>query len=65
MSQKLQKLQGFCLLAKNTGDKHRKNLKNKKSNKNQDLKTEEVKKGFAMSANFAKIAKVTRIFHAM
>ena len=51
------------MLAKNTRDKYR---KNKKSNKNQDLETEEVKKGFAMSANFAiKIAKVTRIFHAM
>ena len=37
MSQKLQKLQGFCLLAKNTGDKYRKNRKNNKSNKNQDL----------------------------
>ena len=52
----------FFLLAKHTRDKYR---KNKKSNKNQDLETEEVKKGFAMSANFAKIAKVTRIFHAM
>ena len=50
------------MLAKNTRDKYR---KNKKSNKNQDLETEEVKKGFAMSANFAKMAKVTRIFHAM
>ena len=64
MSQKLQKLQGFCLLAKNTGDKYRKNLKNKKSNKNQYLETEEAEKGPEMSANIAKIAKVTRIFHA-
>ena len=61
MSQKLQKLQGFCLLAKNTGDKYRKNLKNKKSNKNQDLETEEAEKGPEISA---KIAKVTRIFQA-
>ena len=47
----------FFLLAKNTRDKYR---KNKKSNKNQDLETEEAKMGPEMSAN---IAKVTRIFH--
>ena len=54
----------FFLLAKNTRDKYRKNRKNNKSNKNQDLETEEAKKGPEMSANIAKIAKVTRISHA-
>ena len=52
----------FFLLAKNTRDKYRKNRKNKKSNMNQDLETEEAKKGPEMSPNIAKIAKVTRIF---
>ena len=47
------------MLAKNTRDKYR---KNKKSNKNQDLETEEAKKGPKMSANIAKIVKETRIF---
>ena len=51
----------FFLLGKNTRDKYR---KNNKSNKNQDLETEEAKKGPEMSANIAKIAKVTRIFPA-
>ena len=50
----------FFLLAKNTRDKYR---KNKKSNENQDLEKEEAKKGPEMSANIAKIEKVTRIFH--
>ena len=39
-----------------------KNSKNNKFNKILHLKRERVKKGFEMSANFAKIAKVTRIF---
>ena len=39
-----------------------KNRKNNKSNKNQDLVTEEAKKGPEMSANIAKIAKVTSMF---
>ena len=39
--------------------KYRKNCKNNKSNKNQDLEREEAKKGPETSA---KIAKVTRIF---
>ena len=43
---------------------YRKNRKNNKSNKNQDLKREETKKGPEMCPNIAKIAKVTRIFHA-
>ena len=49
------------MVAENTHDKYRKNYK---SNKNQDLEREEAKKGPEMSANIAKIAKVTRIFHA-
>ena len=47
------------MLAENTRDKYR---KNNKSKKNQDLETEEAKKGPEMSANIAKIEKVTRIF---
>ena len=46
------------MLAENTRDKYR---KNNKSNNNQDLEREEAKKGPEMSA---KIAKVTRFFHA-
>ena len=42
-----------------------KNSKNNKFNEILHLEREKVKKGFEMSANFAKIAKVTRIFHAM
>ena len=49
------------MLAENTRDKYR---KNNKSKKNQDLETEEPNKGPEMSANIAKLAKVTRIFHA-
>ena len=52
------------MLAKNTHDKYRKNNKNDKSNKNQNLVTKEAKKGPEMSANIAKIAQVTRFFHA-
>ena len=48
------------LAFKNTRDKY---LKNKKSNKNQDLETEEAKRGSKMSTNIAKISKATRIFH--
>ena len=47
------------MLAKNTRDKYR---KNNKCNKIPDLEKEEAKKGPEMSANIAKIAKVTRIF---
>ena len=39
-----------------------KNSKNNKFHKILHLEREKVKKGFEMSANFAKIAKVTRIF---
>ena len=49
------------MLAKNTHDKYR---KNNKFNKILDLEKEETKKGPEMSANIAKIAKVTRIFLA-
>ena len=49
------------MLAKNTRDKYR---KNNKCNKILELKREEVKKDSQMCANIAKIAKVTRIFHA-
>ena len=38
--------------------------KNNKSNKNQDLERGEAKKGPEMSANIAKMAKVTRVFLA-
>ena len=49
------------MLAKNTHDKYRKNTK---CNKIPDLQRKKAKKGPEMSANVAKIAKVTRIFHA-
>ena len=49
------------MLAKNTSDKYRKNYR---FNEILDLEKEETKKGPEMSANIAKIAKVTRIFHA-
>ena len=51
--------------AKNTRDKYRKNRKNNKFNKILDLAKEEIKKGPEMSANIAKVAKVTRIFLAI
>ena len=44
--------------------KYRKNRRNNKSNKNQDLGKKEAKKGPEMSANIAKIANITRIFLA-
>ena len=49
------------MLAKNTHDKYR---KNNKCNNIQVLDSKEAKKGPEMSANIAKIAKVTRIFLA-
>ena len=52
------------MLAKDIHDKYRKNGKNNESNKNQDLKKAEAKKGPEMSANIAKIEKVTGIFLA-
>ena len=52
------------MLAENIHDKYRKYRKNNKSNKNQNLVTKEVTKGPEMSPKIAKMAKVTRIFHA-
>ena len=43
-------------------NKYGKNCKNNKFQKILHLEREKVEKGFEMSANFAKIAKVTRIF---
>ena len=64
MSAKIAKETRIFLRAENTPDKYRKNRKNKKFNKIPDLEKEEIKKGPEMSANIAKIAKVTRIFLA-
>ena len=44
--------------------RYHKNRKNNKFNKNQDLEREEAKKDPEISANIAKISKVTRIFYA-
>ena len=52
------------MLAKNTHDKYRKYRKNNKCNKIPDLERKEVTKGPEMSPKIAKMAKVTRIFHA-
>ena len=52
------------VVAKNTDDKNGKNRKNNKCHKIQNLEREEAKKGLEISANVAKIAKVTRIFLA-
>ena len=46
-------------------NKYDKKSKNNKFDKILHLEREKVKKGFEKSANFAKIAKVTRIFLAM
>ena len=53
------------VFVKRLSNKYGKNSKNKKFNKILHLEREEVKKGFEKSANFAKIAKVTRLFLAM
>ena len=55
----------FSSYVKRLSNKYGKNSKNNKFHKILHLEREKVKKGFEMSANFAKIAKVTRIFHAM
>ena len=52
------------MLANNSRHKYGKNRKNNKNNKIQDSGKEEAKKGLEMSANVAKIAKVTRILLA-
>ena len=55
----------FSCYVKRLSNKYGKNSKNNKFHKILHLEREKVKKGFEMSANFAKIAKVARIFHAM
>ena len=54
----------FSCYVKRLSNKYGKNSKNSKFHKILHLEREKVKKGFEMSANFAKIAKVTRIFPA-
>ena len=49
---------------KRSSNKCSKNSKNNKFNEILHLEREKAKKGFEMSANFAKIAKVTEIFLA-
>ena len=54
-----------CLLrSKNSPYKYRKNRKKNKFNQTHDFGKEEAKRGPEMSANIAKIAKVTRLFLA-
>ena len=55
----------FSYYVKRLSNKYGKNSKNNKFHKILQLKREKVKKVFSKSANFAKIAKVTRIFHAV
>ena len=55
----------FSCYVKRLSNKYGKNSKNNKFNEILHLEREKVKKGFEMSANFAKIAKVTRIFLTM
>ena len=50
---------------KRLSNKCSENRKNNKFNEILHLEREKVKKGFEMSSNFAKIAKVTRIFLTM
>ena len=52
----------FSCYVKALSNKYGKNSKNNKCHKILHLEREKVKKGFEMSANFAKIPKVTRIF---
>ena len=54
----------FPCYVKRLSTKYGKNSKNNKFNKILHLEREKVKKGFEKSANFEKIAKVTRIFPA-
>ena len=55
----------FSRYVKRLSNKYDKNSKNNKFHKIRHLEREKVKKGFEMSSNFAKIAKVTRIFLPM
>ena len=65
ISQKLQINKDFSCHVKRLRKKYGKNSKNNKYNEILHLEREKVKKGFQMSANFAEIAKVTRIFLTM
>ena len=53
----------FSSYVKRLSNKYGKNRKNNKFHKILHLEREKVRKGFSKSANFAKIAKVTRISH--
>ena len=53
------------MLTKNTHDKYRKNRTNNNCNKIADLEKEKAKKDPEMSANIAKIAKVTMSFYLL
>ena len=55
----------FSCYEKSLSNKYGKNSKNNKFNQILNLEREKVKKGFEKPANFAKIAKVTRICLAM
>ena len=55
----------FPYYVKRLSDKYGKNCKNNKFHKILPLEREKVEKGFEMSANFAKIARVTRTFPPM
>ena len=52
----------FSCYVKRLSNKYGKNSKKNKFNEILHLEREKVKKGFEMSANFAKIAKVTKFF---
>ena len=55
----------FSCYVKRLSNKYRKNSKIDKFNKILDLQAEKAKNGLEKSANFAKIAEVTRIFLAI
>ena len=55
----------FSSYVKRLSNKYGKNRKNSKFHKILHLERQKVRKGFSKSANFAKIAKVTRIFYDM
>ena len=66
ISQKSKKQQEFFMLyVKRLSNKYGKNSKNNKFHKILHFEREKAKKGFSKSANFAKIEKATRIFHAI
>ena len=55
----------FSCYVKRLSNKYGKNSKNNKFDKILHLERKKVKNGFVKSANFAKIAKITRLFLAM